>query len=368
VLTTRALNRATLARQLLLERARETPLRAIERLAGLQAQLARPPFVGLWSRLERFRREDLTRLVLGGQAVRATMMRGTIHLVTARDYLRLRPALQPALDRMIPAPARGAANARELERLLTRARAFFGEEPRPFEALRADLSRLHPGPDLRRMVYAIRLRLPLVLVPAAGARWGHPGVADFALAEAWLGKPLAADADPRALVRRYLAAFGPATPADARTWSGLGGLREVFDALRPELRVFRDEHGRELFDLPDAPRPPEDAPAPVRLVPEYDNLLLSHADRTRVIAERDRPAVFRPNLVALPAVLVDGFVAGTWRVERAGARATLVVEPFRALPAKARAELESECEGVLRLIEEDAARFEVRVARARRGA
>jgi hypothetical protein len=362
VLTTRALNRATLARQLLLARAPETPLRAIERLAGMQAQLPRPPFVGLWSRLERFRREDLTRLVLRRSALRATMMRGTLHLVSTRDYLRLRVAIQPALDRMGGSVLGARVRAFDLDAVVDEARAFFEEAPRTFEALRVHLARQHPGEDLRAMAYAIRLRLPLVLVPD-DARWGHPGAANFAVAESWLGKPLATGTDLRPVVRRYLAAFGPATPADAQTWSGLGALKEVFEALRPELAVFQDERGRELFDLPDAPRPAEETPAPVRLLPEYDNLLLSHADRTRVIAKEHRPAIATPNLIALPTFLVDGFAAGTWRVERKGRAATLTLSPFRPLARKVRTELEAEAEPLLRFVEEDAQAYDLRVAR-----
>ena len=361
-LTTRALNRATLARQLLLARERMTPLRAIERLAGMQAQLPRPPFVGLWSRVEGFRREDLTRLLERRTALRATMMRGTLHLVSTRDYLRLRAPIQPALDRMGGSVLGDRAKRFDLDAVVDEARAFFEEAPRTFEALRVHLARRHPGEDLRAMAYAIRLRLPLVLVPT-DSRWGHPAAADFAVAASWLGKPLATSTDLRPVVRRYLAAFGPATPADAQTWSGLGPLREVFEALRPELEVFRDERGRELFDLPDAPRPPEETPAPVRLLPEYDNLLLSHADRRRVIADEHRAAVATANLITLPTFLVDGFVAGTWRVTRKGRAATLTLAPFRPLGRKVRTELEAEAEPLLRFVEEDAQAFELRVAR-----
>lgn len=362
VLSTRALNRATLARQLLLARERVTPLRAIERLAGMQAQLPRPPFVGLWSRVEGFRREDLIRLLERRTALRATMMRGTLHLVSTRDYLRLRAPIQPALDRMGGSVLGEREKGFDLDALLDEARAFFEEAPRTFEALRVHLARRHPGEDLRAMAYAVRLRLPLVLVPAE-ARWGHPAAADFAVAASWLGKPLATSTDLRPVVRRYLAAFGPATPADAQTWSGLPALREVFEALRPELAVFRDERGRELFDLREAPRPSEETPAPVRLLPEYDNLLLSHADRSRVIADEHRAAVATPNLITLPTFLVDGRIAGTWRVTRKGKAATLTIAPFRPPSRKVRTELEAEAEALLRFVEEDAQAFELRVAR-----
>lgn len=362
VLSPRALNRATLARQLLLARERETPLRAIERLAGMQAQLPRPPFVGLWSRLEGFRREDLTALLARGAAVRATMMRGTLHLVSARDYLRLRAPIQAALDRGLGSILRGRLDGVDAARLAEEGRAFFEESPRTFEALRAHLARRHRGDDLRAMAYAIRLRVPLVLAPGDG-RWGHRAAAEFTLAEALLGKAVAAAADPRPLVRRYLAAFGPATPADAQAWSGRTGLKEVFEALRPELAVFRDERGRELFDLPDAPRPPEDTPAPARLLPDFDNLMLSHAERTRVIPAEHRPALTSRNGMVPGSFLVDGLVAGTWRVERKGRRAALELTPFRPLPRKVRADFEAEAEPLLRFVEEEAQVFEIRVVR-----
>ncbi len=361
-LSTRALNRATLARQLLLARARTTPLAAIERLAGMQAQLSRPPFVGLWSRLERFRREDLLALYRGHRALRATMMRGTIHLVSARDYLRLRAPLQPALDRMLGWILGGRRERFDHEALLAEGRAFFEAAPRSFGGLRSHLAAQHPEEDVRAMAYTVRLRLPLVIVPGEG-RWGHRATTDFALAEAWLGRTIRAANDPRPLVRRYLAAFGPATPADAQAWSGVGRLKEVFEALRPELAVFRDEGGRELFDLPDAPRPPEDAPAPVRLLPEFDNLVLSHADRSRVIADGHRKVISAKNGMTPATILVDGFVAGTWRVERRGKVATLALAPFRPLARRVRAEIEAEAEPLLRLVEEDAQVFEIRVVR-----
>lgn len=361
-LSTRALNRATLARQLLLARERMTPLVGIERLAGMQAQLPRPPFIGLWSRLERFRREDLLALVRSRRVLRATMMRGTIHLVSARDYLRLRGPVQPALDRILGSILGGRMERYDAEALLAEGRAFFEEAPRPFEALRSHLGAHHRDADLRGMAYTVRLRLPLVIVPGEG-RWGQRATTDFASAEAWLGKPVSAANDPRPLVRRFLAALGPATPADAQAWSGIGRLKDVFEALRPELAVLRDERGRELFDLPDAPRPPEDAPAPVRLLPKFDNLVLGHADRSRVIADDHRKAISVKNGMTPATILVDGFVAGTWRVERRGRTATLSLAPFRPLARRVRADFEAEAEPLLQFVEEDAQVFEIRVVR-----
>ncbi len=360
-LTLRQLNRATLARQLLLEREKTPALRAIERLAGLQAQLARPPFIGLWSRLEGFRREELLKLLQRREVVRATLMRGTLHLLSAKDYLALRASLQPGLDRGMASILRERAERLDVTQLAEEARAFFEEEPRTFEALRDHLMTLHPQGDERAMGYSVRLRLPLVQVPTE-SDWGYPGTADFAVAETWLGKPLGTDATPHALVLRYLAAFGPSSVADAQAWSGLQGLRSVFEELRPQLRTFRDEDGKELFDVPKAPHPDEDTPAPVRFVPEYDNLIVARAD-ARFVAAAHRKAIFLPGLRVLPTFLVDGFAAGTWKAERKKATATLVLEPFGPLTKPAKEALTEEGEALARFVEPDAKSVDVQFAK-----
>ena len=364
-LTQRELNRATLARQMLLARERTTTLRAVERLVGLQAQLARPPFIGLWSRVEKFRREDLTRLLQRRKVVRATMMRCTLHLMSAKDYSTLRAAIQPALSHGMRSALRERADGLDIGRLVAAARKCFDDRPRTFNELRALLAKRYPKGDERAMGYAVRTHLPLVQVPTEAA-WGYPGTADFAVAESWLGESLGADEKPHALVSCYLAAFGPATASDMQMWSGLKGLRDVFDELRSKLRTFRDERDRELFDLPKAPRPPADAKAPVRFIPEYDNLILSHSDRTRIVADEYRPSIIKSNLRVLPTFLVDGFVSGTWKIERKKALARLAIEPFEALSKRAREELTDEGNELVRFVEGDADRFEVRFGKPRR--
>jgi len=360
-LTLRDLNRATLARQLLLERAACAPLDAVERVAGLQAQLARPPFVGLWTRVHGFTREQLRSLAGSRRVVRATLQRGTLHLVSADDYRRWRAPLQPMLDAGLAAVLGARVAGLDVGRLLAAARELLAERPRPFDELRPLLAAaVEPGTDPRALGYAVRVLLPLVQLPADGAAWGWDARAPFALADAWLGAAPHADARPHDLVRRYLAAFGPATPADAGAWSGLRGLRQTFDELRPELVVFRDERGRELFDLPDAPRPGGDAPAPVRFLPDFDNLVLAHDDRTRVLAAEHRARITSRNLQVAATVLVDGFVAGTWRVERTRAAATLRLLPFATLPARTRREVEAEGEALLAFVEPDSRGREVR--------
>jgi hypothetical protein len=362
VLSLKALNRATLARQMLLAREATSALDAITRLAGLQAQVAKPPFLGLWSRLAGFRREDLLDLLHRREVVRATAMRGTLHLMTAADYLALRPALQPMLSASMTSVLRQRTATLDVPALVEDARAFFEEEPRTFTELRAHLMERYPDGDERAMGFAVRMHLPLVMIPN-DSPWGFPADSDFTTASAWLERAIAVEAAPRELVRRYLAAFGPATVADAQAWSGLKGLKSTFEALRSELVTFRDERGRELFDLPDAPRPSEDTVAPVRLLPEYDNLVLSHADRSRIIAEEDRPRIVTANLKVLATFLIDGTVAGTWKVSRKGKAATLLLEPFEPLTPPVRDALAEEGLQALRFSEEDATSFDLTCAK-----
>jgi hypothetical protein len=354
---TRELNRATLSRQMLLGREAVKPLKAIERLAGMQAQVPKPPFLGLWSRIDGFRREDLRKLVEKRQVVRATMMRATLHLVSTKDFLAWRMPLQPMLD-----AGRGAITKDEpldLEALVKIATKFFDEEPRPFEALRAELAARFPATNERLMAYAVRMHLPLAMVPD-DSTWSWPSDSAFAVAETFLGKKIARDGDLKELVRRYLAAFGPATPGDFQTWSGLTGARPVFEELRPELVTFKDGK-RELFDVPDAPRPGGDVDAPVRFLPDYDNVRLAWSDRSRIIADEHLPLVATRNLRVLPTFLVDGFVAGTWSITRKTKSATLALVPFGKVTRKVRDELAAEGEALLRFAEEDAREFVVKV-------
>ncbi len=360
-LTLRQLNRATLARQMLLAREKLSTVKAVERLGGMQAQEPKPPFIGLWTRVSEFRREDLRQTLRDRDVVRATLMRATLHLMSARDYSALRMTLQPVMMQAIRVLGDRAAGL-ELEALLPVARRLLHSEPRNFNELRSVLQWEFPEVNERALGYAVRTHLPLVMVPTED-RWAFPSVADFTLAETWLGAPLSEDAAPQALALRYQAAFGPATATDVQTWSGLQGMKTVLDGMRPRLRSFKDERGRELFDLPEAPRPDEEVAAPPRFLPEFDNLVLSHADRTRVLADAHRGLVVTKNLRVRATFLLDGFVRGTWATERKKAAATLHITPFEALPRGAANELANEGEALLRFVEDDATTFAVEVGK-----
>jgi hypothetical protein len=362
VLSPRALNRATLARQLLLDRARLPALDAIEHLVGMQAQVPTNPYLGLWSRLAGFRPDELARLLLDRRAVRIVVMRATLHLVSADDCLLLRPLMQPVLDAELARhPAYGPALAGvDIEAVLAFARPLLAEAPRTGAQLRAALQERFPQHDAAALAYACRNLLAFVQVPPRGV-WGQTLQVTSTTAEAWLGRPLARAPSIDEVVVRYLAAFGPATVADVASWSRLAGMRAVAERLRPRLRTFRDERGRELLDLPDAPRPDPDTPAPPRFLPEYDNVLLSHADRARFHAGGARRSGAAPRTVH-GTVLSDGTLCGTWRLERGGSDgATLVVDQVRPLTKRAAGAVAAEGRRMTRFLTDGRAATEVRL-------
>ena len=309
----RALGRATLARQLLLEPSKLTPLGAVHHLVGLQ----RDTYVALWSRLDGFEPADLSALLEERAVVRIVVVRGTIHLVTAQDALDLRPLVQPVLDAELARHTEFAPHLHgvDLAPVLAEASALLGARPRTGPELREELARRFPDLHAPALAYAARCLLPLVQVPPRGV-WGRAAQVTTTTTHAWLGRSSDGTASVGDVVLRYLGAFGPATVADVATWSRLTRLRPVLERLRPQLRTFRHESGRELFDLPEAPRPARDVPAPVRFLPEYDNLLLSHADRSRFAnAPGVTPAATRAPAPVHGTVLADGVVVATWRLE-----------------------------------------------------
>jgi winged helix DNA-binding protein len=331
VLTLRELNRTTLLRQLLLRRERLPVARAIERVAALQAQWQPSPYVALWSRLEGFERGSLERALARGSVVKALLMRATMHLVSARDYPSFDAAVREA--RTI---ARVRGRERPAQELVERAVALARERPRSrpelMKALGLD-SRTTDSDELRTYSWVVALGR-LEQTPEA-AFWGFRGSPLLAPAEHDL--PPKEDAAAH-LVRRYLAAFGPATRADVSAWSGVP-IRDLAAALESmRLRTFRDENGRELLDLPRAPLADGDVPAPMRLLPRWEEILLAHKDRTRVLPEEYRKQVIAVNGDVRQAILVDGFVAGYW--EDDGERVT--IHPFAPVPRQARRELDDE--------------------------
>ncbi|MFI1414400.1 winged helix DNA-binding domain-containing protein [Streptomyces sp. NPDC020707] len=339
VLSVRELNRATLARQSLLRRAGLSAKDAIEHLVGLQAQNVKPPYYALAARLEGFTPQELSTAMEAREVVRIVTLRSTIHTHTADDCLTLRPLVQAARERELYGFRKGLAGV-DLDRLAVLGRELVEAEPRTMKQLREALHAEWPDADPAALAIAARCRLPLVQVTPRGL-WGRSGQVALTTAEHWLGRPSEPAPAPDATVLRYLAAFGPASVKDMQTWAGLTRLREVFERLRPQLVTFADAHGVELFDLPDAPRPDADTPAPARLLPEFDNLLLSHADRSRVVSAEHKGRTWRGNQ-AYPTLLVDGFVAGVWRLEETGGRDVLTVEPFGTLTDRQRAEVTDE--------------------------
>ncbi|MCE6993631.1 winged helix DNA-binding domain-containing protein [Saccharothrix sp. S26] len=330
VLSRRALGRATLARQFLLARADAPVTEVVTHLVGLQAQTPHTWYTGLWSRIAGFTPDQAADALVNRQLVRIAVMRSTIHLVTAEDALALRPAVQPALDRDL---FRNYTHGRDMRGLdvdavVAAGRALLAEKPRTNKELGALLHERWPDRAPASLAYAIRCLVPLVQVPPRGV-WGRSGSIAHTSAETWLGAPVADKPSVHDLVSRYLAAFGPATVKDVQTWSGLTRLREVVEEL-PLLRL-RDEDGQELFDLPDAPRPDEDVPAPPRFLYDFDNVLLSHADRRRVVTDDVRAQGYEPHGPVPQFFLVDGVTAGDWTLHRTKEAATLELRPFRRL-------------------------------------
>jgi hypothetical protein len=363
VLERRALNRALLERQMLLRRRRVEALDAVERLVGMQAQVPRDPYVALWSRLDRFRPERLAEPIADRRAVRMTLLRGTLHLATAKDALSLRPLMQPVVERTLygSSPLRTAVGSVDIDELLALFDERFAERPRTRAQLVDAIAERWPERDASSLGYAMYL-LPTVQVTPRGT-WGQTGASAFTTVERWLGRPIETGAEPDEMILRYLSAFGPSAVADAQSWSGLTGLKTVFERLRPRLRLFRDDRGRELFDAPDAPLPDRDTPAPVRFLPEYDNVLLGHDDRTRIVS----PGVTPWTEVGWGSVLVDGFGSARWKMDRDRKGATLVVEPFGKLPRAANAEVAKEGAKLLTFLAPDARSRDVRVRPYERG-
>ncbi|MFD1145620.1 winged helix DNA-binding domain-containing protein [Saccharothrix hoggarensis] len=332
-LTTRALNRATLHRQLLLDRVDRTAHDVVEHLVGMQAQEPFSPYYGLWSRIRSFRPDDLGSLLLDRQVVRASLHRATIHLVTAADHGRIEPLLRPFLHRRFASSPFGfVVEGLDVDEFTGAVTTLLEEKPRTRREIGDLLGARWPDRDATALGYAGSFLVPSVQVPPR-AVWGRSGAARWTTAAHWLG-PTGPAAPIEEFVRRYLAAFGPASVKDVQTWAGMSRLKPVVEAM--DLGVFTDERGRTLYDLPEAPLPDPDTPAPARFLPEFDNVLLGHDDRTRVISDED----YRRGIIigGKPTLLVDGFVHGTWKIAGDG----LDVELFRPLTRDQKADVEAE--------------------------
>ncbi len=344
VLTRAELNRALLARQLLLERKRMTLPHAVEQLAGLQAQYTPSPYLTLWARLEGFERTQLTAALERRRLVKGLLMRGTLHIVTPRDYWAFATARRamgadywpPSYERRLP--------QQTIAELAKAAVAELRSGPRRFEEVRA-LLEPHATAEITPTFLWRRVQgqEAVVHAPPSGT-WGYHGEGVYEAADAVIGggPPAPEDASEH-LIRRYLCAFGPATIRDLAQWAGLHRIGPVGQAVeRLNLRTFMDEHGRTLYDLPNAPLPDPETPAPPRLVPRYDNLVLAHADRTRVLGDVPVTRIVMKNALVHATFLVDGFVAGTWQLENGRLR----LEPFARLPRAVRAALAEEVERI----------------------
>lgn len=346
-LSNRQLNRATLARQLLLERVPMTPYDAVRDLVGLQAQTPQTWYLSLWSRLADFDPVATGRLIEKRRLVRIPVMRSTIHLVTDDDALALRSFTQPTIDRSLRGVWARRLEGIDLAALVDEVRTLVGASPRTPTEILAHLDARWPGRDRQAMTNAVRALVPLVQVPPRGV-WRRSGAVKFAALEAWIGREVPASVDPDPIVLRYLAAFGPASVMDAKAWSGVTRLGEVFERLRPRLVTFGDDTGRELFDLPDAPRPDPDTPAPVRFLPDFDNLVLSHADRSRFIGDVEKTLFTYVDGPFPGMVMLDGTAVGQWYFRRNGGVVTAVVRLARSLSDGEDAAVRSEGDAMLR--------------------
>jgi hypothetical protein len=331
-LDARSLNRALLARQGLLERWPAGAAQALERLVGMQSQIPDAPYVGLFARVEGFRPAELAALLEQRDAVRTSLMRGTLHTVTARDCLGLHPVMAPVAERGF-ASSPFARRVTEVDDALAYGRALLRERPRTLAELRRAFAERWPERDAEALAYAVRYRVPMVQIPPRGV-WGRAKQATWATVADWLGAEPSGDGSPEEALRRYLAAFGPATVADMRAWSYLTGLRAVVE----RMDLVRDDG---LYDVPDAPRPDPATPAPPRFLPEFDNVLVAHEDRSRIIPPAHRDTVVRD--LGRPWLLVDGFIAASWRLTED----RLTIAPLRPFSTDEAAAVTAEGERLL---------------------
>ncbi|MFD0364537.1 winged helix DNA-binding domain-containing protein [Nocardia sp. GCM10030253] len=350
-LSLRELNRTLLVRQMLVERVSMTPLELVRHLVAVQGQEPNWPYVGLWARLTEFRHDELAQLLRERKLVRSSMIRRTVHLATAADFRWLRPTVQPVVSAALQAPYyRDEIEGVDQDALAAAGRELLAGRTLTRSELGLLLAERFPDRHTRRLAEAVELMVPLVHGPDTGAwgKWRNRYVT-IGLAEEWIGASMTEQPRPETLILRYLAGFGPASVADIQAWAGITRLAGVIDGMRASLRVFRDDKGKELFDLPDAPLADPNLPVPVRFLPAFDNSLLGHKDRRRVISDEDRNRIAKEASAGVPMYLVDGFVHGRWSLDDTTVRIT----PWHPLsPADAEA-VRAEAEHLLTFVAPD---------------
>lgn len=359
MLGTLQLNRALLERQFLLRRVAVSASEAIEHLVGMQAQVPVSPYVGLWSRLSKFRPEELEHLLVNREAVRAPLMRSTLHLVSGRDFASIWPLAQAVLERTFKSTEFGRdLNGLQPDAIAVVAKPYLDQQPRTLAELGRFLSAHWPDRKPESLAYAIRFSLPLVQVPPRGL-WRKSGQAKWAVAGTWLARSISRrKGSLRSLFLRYLAAFGPASVTDFQTWSGIAGGREAIERLRPQLRIFRDESDRELLDVADGILPEPKMPAPARFLPEYENVLLGHADRSRIIPDEIRAKIG----IGQPTVLINGFVGATWKINRERKSKVLTISVLTETTRRQLEELTKQGTSLLEFLGETRGKVEIRPA------
>lgn len=352
ILTRRRLNRTFLQRQLLTTTDAEPDPRPVDEvvahLVAVQAQEVDAPYVGLWTRTRRPRHEDLIEALTDRRVVRGGLLRRTQHLTAAADYRWLRPMLRERMGTGGLSPFAPEFAGLDVADIGAAGREILRGQVMTRPKLAKALGERFPGRKGIALAWVVQAQENLVHPPPSGV-WRRRGHVPCALAEDWLGGPLQERPPVWTLLSRYLASCGPASVADLQNWSGIKRLRAEVDAERHRLRVYRDEHGQELLDLPDLPVAGGDEEPPVRFLPEFDNLVLSHEDRTRIISDEDRAKVCPGYSMVHPTFLVDGFVAGIWSVAGAG----LTVSPFRRLSDVDAASVLDEAGRLLRFLQLD---------------
>lgn len=362
-LSLRQLNRTLLARQMLLERQDLRPLAAVERLVALQSQIPNPPYIGLWTRLRAFQRSQLTELLEAREIVRAPWLRSTLHLVSAADHQRFQAVIQPALARGLRSFFGARVAEFDIERLIGIAKPFLESNQPAIGALRQHLQEHEPQGNKwnkEALAYAVRSYLPLVQIPPSGT-WGVGTRATYTTAESWLG-PLEPrqQSDLAGLFRRYLRAFGPASVMDFQTWTGMTRLKARLAPALRELLAYKSEDGRDLYDLPTATIAAPEAIAPIRFIPEYDNIMIAHRERARILPEAHRKKVFLSAGRVIGAVLIDGFAGATWQVKKDKQDLRLTVKLFEKQARSCRQAIGEEGERLLRF-HDDSANYAVAI-------